>query len=59
MSTKISEMTDQELKQRAISLESSIRQVSRYGDLDKVEELKAERDLIHQEREQRHLDNED
>jgi hypothetical protein len=53
---RIQEMTDSELRSRAISLDSSIRNLSRVaGAEDKIDELQADLDLIHEERERRHL----
>lgn len=52
----IEDMTDAQLRSRAISLATSIGRLQRVeGAEDKVDELQADLDLIHEERENRHL----
>lgn len=52
----LKKMTGAQLRSRCISLDSSIRKLSAIpGAEDKVDELKAELDLLQEERERRHL----
>jgi len=51
----LNKLTDHELRERAKSLNNTFRTLHKIGDQDGVEKVRAELDLIHQEREDRYM----
>lgn len=55
--SKLEELTDAQLRKRAISLDDSLRHLSAYATEDELEELQSELDLVQEERQRRHFTN--
>jgi hypothetical protein len=50
----LTKLSDSELRKRAISLNETLTNLAKYSSKEELEEITADIDLIHEERERRH-----